>query len=161
MWNKIIQDWRLVTPPYFFCSIIMSVHNVTAPKGLLKLLILDLSTKNPISGTDIMNHIKSITNGYWSPSPGSVYLILKNLLKQEYLTEIYSQNTNVKKYVATSKAKSFIVLEKEKLHKSLTRNLYSIIIMGDLLNSDDISVISNKIEKFLESYNPSPKKLVQ
>ena len=34
---------------------------------------------------------------------------------EEYLTEIYSQNTNIKKYVATSKAKSFIILEKEKL----------------------------------------------
>ena len=129
----------------------MSGHSVTAPKGLLKLLILDLSTKNPISGTDIMNHIKLITRGYWSPSPGSVYFILKNLLKQEYLTEIYSQDTNIKKYVATSKAKSFIILEKETLKKSWTRNLYSIIIMGNLLNSADISIISNKIEKYLES----------
>ncbi len=151
MRDKDIQNWRLVTPPYFFCSITMSVHSVTAPKGLLKLLILDMSTKNPISGTDIMNHIKLITHGYWSPSPGSVYFIIKNLLKQEYLTEIYSQDTNIKKYVATSKAKSFIILEKETLKKSWTRNLYSIIIMGNLLNSADISIISNKIEKYLES----------
>ena len=81
MWDKNIQNWRLVTPPTFFCSITMSGHSVTAPKGLLKLLILDLSTKNPISGTDIMNHIKLITRGYWSPSPGSVYFILKNSIK--------------------------------------------------------------------------------
>ena len=153
MWNKDVQDWRLVTPPTFFCSIIMSVHSVTAPKGLLKLLILDLSIKSPVSGTDVMNHIKLITRGHWSPSPGSVYFIFKNLLKQEYLTEIYSQDTNVKKYVATSKAKSFIILEKETLKKSWTKNLYSIIIMGNLLNSADISVISNKIEKYLESDN--------
>ena len=70
----------------------------------------------------------------WTPSPGSIYPILKNLQKNEYITEIYSTDTNQKKYGATTKGKSVLSIEKEKLKKDWINNIYYIKIMSELLN---------------------------
>ena len=70
----------------------------------------------------------------WSPSPGSIYPILKNLQKNEHITEIYSTDTNQKKYGATTKGKSVLSIEKEKLKKDWINNIYYIKIMSELLN---------------------------
>ena len=70
----------------------------------------------------------------WTPSPGSIYPILKNLQKNEHITEIYSTDTNQKKYGATTKGKSVLSIEKEKLKKDWINNIYYIKIMSELLN---------------------------
>ena len=70
----------------------------------------------------------------WTPRPGSIYPILKNLQKNEYITEIYSTDINQKKYGATTKGKSVLSIEKEKLKKDWINNIYYIKIMSELLN---------------------------
>ena len=112
----------------------MSESAINAPKGLLRLLILDITSKNPASGVEIIKHIELISNSMWSPSPGSIYPILNNLQKNEYITEIYSTDNNQKKYGATSKGKSVLALEKQKLEKDWINNIYYIKIMSELLN---------------------------
>tara|TARA_B100000029_G_scaffold516705_1_gene632940 strand:+ start:19943 stop:20323 length:381 start_codon:yes stop_codon:yes gene_type:complete len=112
----------------------MSESAINAPKGLLRLLILDITSKSPASGAEIIKHIQQISDSMWSPSPGSIYPILKNLQKNEYLTEIYSTDSNQKKYGATTKGKSILLIEKEKLKKDWVNNIYYIKIMAELLN---------------------------
>ena len=112
----------------------MSESAINAPKGLLRLLILDITSKSPVSGAQIIKHITIISNSMWTPSPGSIYPILKNLQKNEHITEIYSTDTNQKKYGATSKGKSVLSIEKEKLKKDWINNIYYIKIMSELLN---------------------------
>jgi len=143
MWNKTIQNRRIIIHLHpLFYEEKMSKLVINAPKGLLRLVILDISSKNPISGTEVIRYIENQTNNKWKPSPGSVYLIIKNLLKQEYLVEIYSPESNHKKYASTSKGKSLMILEKGKLEESLTKNLYSIKIMADLLDMNDIELMN-------------------
>jgi len=112
----------------------MSESAINAPKGLLRLLILDITSKSPASGAEIIKYIQQISDSMWSPSPGSIYPILKNLQKNEYLTEIYSTDSNQKKYGATTKGKSILLIEKEKLKKDWVNNIYYIKIMAELLN---------------------------
>ena len=68
----------------------MSESAINAPKGLLRLLILDITSKSPVSGAEIIKHITVISSSMWSPSPGSIYPILKNLQKNHgfYLKNI-------------------------------------------------------------------------
>ena len=40
----------------------MSESAINAPKGLLRLIILDTASKNPVSGAEISKHIKLISN---------------------------------------------------------------------------------------------------
>lgn len=152
MWNEIVQNWKdthqLNHLSHSFYIYKMSESVINAPKGLLRLIILDQSSRNPISGTEIIKYIELITNNEWSPSPGSVYLILKNLLAQEYLTEIYLPDNTHKKYGATSKGKSMMIIEKEKLEKTWRTNIYYIKIMAELLNiheSEFLNIIKSHL----------------
>ena len=83
MWNKTIQNRRIIIHPHpLFYEEKMSKLVINAPKGLLRLVILDISSKNPISGTEVIRYIENQTNNKWKPSPGSVYLIIKNGMAQ-------------------------------------------------------------------------------
>ena len=73
----------------------MSESAINAPKGLLRLLILDITSKSPVSGAEIIKHIKIISNSMWTPSPGSIYPILKNLQKNEYITDMFGRIGNL------------------------------------------------------------------
>ena len=121
--------------------------SVFAPTGLLKLLILEYVSAKPLSGSEILNKISKESNGLWIPSPGSIYPIIKTLSKNGLLLEIYNTDKNVKKYVTTSKGKSFLVLEKSNLNNSLKRILTVSILLANLTDYK----ISKKIENVLNS----------
>jgi len=76
---------------------------VSAPRGLLKIFILEMATHNPISGNEVSQRITSLTNEVWKPSPGSIYFILKELVKNNRLSEIYVPEKITRKYVTTEK----------------------------------------------------------
>jgi DNA-binding PadR family transcriptional regulator len=76
---------------------------VSAPRGLLKVFIIDLASKYPVSGIEIAEQVKELSKGVWTPSPGSIYYILKELVSKKRLSEIYTPDKGVKKYVTTEK----------------------------------------------------------
>lgn len=86
---------------------------VSAPRGLLKIFIIDLASKYPVSGTEITEQVGDLSKGVWKPSPGSIYYILKELVSKKRLSEIYTPDKGVKKYIATEKG-----LEDLKLFRS-------------------------------------------
>lgn len=123
--------------------------NIIAPKGLLRILILDLASRNPVSGVEISEKISKMTMGNWIPSPGSTYYILGNLVKNENLMEIYTAEKGIKRYVATSKGKALLTLEKDNLESSWKRSLILASLLGRLFSSKDSSRISSLIERNL------------
>jgi DNA-binding PadR family transcriptional regulator len=76
---------------------------VSAPRGLLKIIIIELASKLPVSGVEIADRVKELSGGVWTPSPGSIYYLLKELVSKKRLSEIYTPDRGVKKYVATKK----------------------------------------------------------
>lgn len=59
------------------CEHIRMPHSM--PRGFLRLVILRLLRNRELSGTDIMNILMERTDGYWQPSPGSIYPMLSSL----------------------------------------------------------------------------------
>lgn len=55
-------------------------------KGLLPIYVLHILTTGPANGNDISNKIGHRTNGFWIPSTGGIYPLLKKLEKDEYIT---------------------------------------------------------------------------
>ena len=51
-------------------------------KSPLKVIVLNLLKKKPMSGIDIINEIEKATLGAWRPSPGAIYPLLKVLEEQ-------------------------------------------------------------------------------
>lgn len=76
---------------------------VSAPRGLLKIFIIDMASKYPVSGIEISKRVSSITHEVWTPSPGSIYYILKELVISKKLSNVYTPDKGIKKYITTEK----------------------------------------------------------
>jgi len=56
-----------------------------AQKGYIRIGVLILLDKKPSHGYEIMKEINSRTKGFWQPTPGGVYPILRDLEKSGYI----------------------------------------------------------------------------
>jgi DNA-binding PadR family transcriptional regulator len=52
------------------------------PRGFLRLYVLTLLSKGPRSGYSIIQHIDERTEGAWKPGAGTMYPLMKQLLKE-------------------------------------------------------------------------------
>ena len=118
-------------------------------KGYLKLFVLMLLSKKPLHGYEIMENIEELTLGFWRPTAGGVYPILKKmeaagLVKGEW-EKVRGKRRKI--YNITPEGKNLIsrALEKQKIITDAIRRLQSEFAFEFL----DIS--PSKIPKF-----PSP-----
>ena len=79
---------------------------ISVPKGALRLAALRLLSESSLSGTGLAENIARISEGAWRPGPGSVYLILGDLLKKGLITELPRREGNVRRYIISAKGKS-------------------------------------------------------
>ncbi len=57
----------------------------SAPKGLLRLYILHKIAEKPVHGYELIQDIDSKTEGGWRPGAGSLYPILKKMVRDGYI----------------------------------------------------------------------------
>ncbi|QQG48888.1 MAG: PadR family transcriptional regulator [archaeon] len=57
------------------------LHPQTVPRGFLRLYILTLLSKGPETGYSIMQKIDERTDGAWRPGAGTMYPLMKNLVR--------------------------------------------------------------------------------
>jgi DNA-binding PadR family transcriptional regulator len=55
------------------------------PRGILRLYVLSMLSKHPETGYSIMRTIEDKTEGAWRPGPGTVYPLLRSLVKEGLL----------------------------------------------------------------------------
>jgi Predicted transcriptional regulators len=51
-------------------------------RGMLRRWVLNSLRAGPKNGAEIINDIETLTFGWWRPSPGSIYPLLENLVKE-------------------------------------------------------------------------------
>jgi DNA-binding PadR family transcriptional regulator len=86
-------------------------HNAMVPKGFIRLHVLEALEESPKSGSEIMDQIEKRSNGFWKPSPGSIYPLLAWLQEKTYIQELPTEN-GLKRYQLTENGKQ--LLEEQK-----------------------------------------------
>ncbi|MCW4010565.1 MAG: PadR family transcriptional regulator [Candidatus Bathyarchaeota archaeon] len=78
-----------------------------AQKGYIRMGVLILLNKKPAHGYEIMKEIKDRTKGFWSPTAGGVYPVLRNLEKAGYIKGKWQiqRNRKLKVYKITTSGK--------------------------------------------------------
>ena len=78
-----------------------------AQKGFIRIGVLILLNKKPAHGYEIMKQINSRTKGFWQPTAGGVYPILRDLEKSAYIKGEWQiqKNRKVKVYKITESGK--------------------------------------------------------
>jgi DNA-binding PadR family transcriptional regulator len=95
-------------------------HMAMVPKGFLRYQVLKLLNERPMSGSELMGEIGKQTNGYWRPSPGSIYPLLSWLQDKDYIKEAVEQEAGTKRYTLTDQGRAFLeehVKTREELRK--------------------------------------------
>jgi len=80
------------------------LHPQTVPRGFLRLYILTLLSQGPQTGYSIIQLIDEKTEGAWKPGAGTMYPLLKGLLKEGLVTVKGARVGDVSKtYTLTTK----------------------------------------------------------
>jgi DNA-binding PadR family transcriptional regulator len=78
----------------------------SVPRGLLRFLVLNMLSKKPMSGVEIVEVIEKETGGKWIPSSGSIYPLLASLQDKGFTRETPSEEAGIKRYLLTNKGKA-------------------------------------------------------
>jgi DNA-binding PadR family transcriptional regulator len=68
-------------------------------KGYIRIATLILLSKKPHHGYEIMKEIKGRTRGFWKPTAGGIYPILKNLQNSGYIQGEWDAKTRRRKRI--------------------------------------------------------------
>ena len=79
---------------------------ISTPRGLLKLVALQLFSESSLSGAELQEEIRKSSEGVWKPSPGSIYFLLEELRKAEYVVELPKRGGTTRRYVISNKGKA-------------------------------------------------------
>jgi DNA-binding PadR family transcriptional regulator len=113
---------------------------ISAPKGVLRLAALKILSESSMSGSDLAEEIGRVTGGEWRPGPGSIYLILGELLEKGLITELTKREGNTRRYIVSGKGKA----ELEKLARDaegdVARQLKLLALYASLAGKHDLEM---------------------
>jgi DNA-binding PadR family transcriptional regulator len=105
-------------------------------KGYIRIATLILLSKKPHHGYEIMKEIKERTRGFWKPTAGGMYPILKDLQESGYIQGEWDANTKRRKriYTITKSGRTVLrrALAKENQLADTMRNLFQEYTKGVL-----------------------------
>ncbi|WP_354691921.1 PadR family transcriptional regulator [Phytobacter sp. RSE-02] len=82
--------------------------------GELRLVILDILTRNASHGYELIKEIETLTQGNYTPSPGVIYPTL-DLLQDQQLIIIHEEDGGRKKIAITSQGQAWLAENSEHL----------------------------------------------
>ena len=112
------------------------IHPQAVPRGILRLYILAMLSKHQETGYSIMRTIEDKTEGAWRPGPGTVYPLLRSLVKEALLERVGSAETTTVKYSVTKKGRQELEEMQRTLASAGKRERVMIRLFADLLPAD-------------------------
>jgi DNA-binding PadR family transcriptional regulator len=111
---------------------------ISVPKGVLRLASLKMLSESSLSGTDLAAQIRRVTGGEWSPGPGSIYLILGELLKKGLITELPKRGGNVRRYIISAKGKEELARLTKETESDVARQLRLLAVYSSLAGRKEL-----------------------
>src|SRR4030042_2200855 len=96
-----------------------------AQKGYIRMGVLILINKKPSHGYEIMKEINSRTKGFWQPTAGGVYPILRDLEKSGYIKGQWQtqKNRKLKVYAITQSGDTILrhaIVKQSEIFKNIS-----------------------------------------
>ena len=134
-----------------------------AQKGYIRMGVLILLSKKPSHGYEIMKQINNRTKGFWQPTAGGVYPILRDLEKSAYIEGEWQtqKNRKIKVYKITESGE--LILRRAIVKEAeIFNNIGSLFqeFARDVLNIETITILPDMpspFKPFLEE-NPDHEK---
>ena len=111
---------------------------ISVPKGVLRLAALKMMSESSLSGTDLAQQIRRVTGGEWNPGPGSIYLMLSELLKKGLITELPKREGNVRRYIISGKGKEELARLTKETESDVARQLRLLAVYSALAGRKEL-----------------------
>jgi len=111
---------------------------ISVPKGVLRLAALKMLSESSLSGTGLASQIRRITGGEWNPGPGSIYLMLSELLKKGLITELPKREGNVRRYIISGKGKEELARLTKETESDVARQLRLLAVYSALAGRKEL-----------------------
>jgi DNA-binding PadR family transcriptional regulator len=125
---------------------------ISAPKGVLRLAALKMLSESSLSGSGLAEQVRRVTGGEWKPGPGSIYLILGELLKKGLITELPKREGNVRRYIISGKGKEELVRLTKQTDSDVSRQLRLLAVYSALAGRKELKA---KVTALADSLSPS------
>ncbi len=141
-----------------------------AQKGYIRIGVLILLNKRPAHGYELMKEIRERTKGFWTPTAGGVYPILRDLEKSGYIVGEWQTQKNRKLKVYKITESGNLILKRAIIKQTeISTNIGALFreFARDVLNieaSDSMPNLPSFFGSFLEEESgtkPSVKQLEQ
>jgi len=122
-----------------------------AQKGYIRMGVLILLNKAPAHGYEIMKQIDNRTKGFWQPTAGGVYPILRDLEKSGYIEgEWQTQNNRKIKVYKITESGELILRRAIVKEAEIFNNIGSLFeeFARDVLNIEKIKILPNMPSPF-------------
>ena len=127
--------------------------SISVPKGYLRLASLKMLSESSLSGTDLARQVSRATSGEWNPGPGSIYLVLGELLRKGYITELPKREGNVRRYIISGKGKEELGRLVREADADVLRQVRLLAVYTSLAGKKEISA---KVQGLAESLQKRP-----
>ena len=111
---------------------------ISVPKGVLRLAALKMLSESSLSGTDMAAQIRRVTSGGWNPGPGSIYLILGELLKKGFINELPKREGNTRRYIISAKGKEELARLTKEVESDVARQLSLLAVYASLAGRKEL-----------------------
>ena len=122
---------------------------VSAPRGLLKLVSLQLLSESSLSGAELQEQIGHTSSGAWKPGPGSIYFMIRELRDSELVVELPRRGGTSRRYVISNKGKAELQKLRDAVSRETKKQLkilsYYCELAGDKKLGDALRTLSGEI----------------
>ena len=100
------------------------LHETTVPRGFSRYYVLTLLAERPMTGKQIIDEAKRMSEGEWCPSPGLIYPLLARLVTSNDIKEVEDGRYSVTE-------KGFKILQDYgEVHETLRRQMEVVTRLG-------------------------------
>ena len=105
---------------------------VSAPRGLLKLIALQLLSQSSMSGAELQEQIRRSSQGVWKPGPGSIYFMIKALREDALIVELPGTKGTTRRYVIANKGRTELEKRRAEVGREVRKQLDILAYFSDL-----------------------------
>jgi DNA-binding PadR family transcriptional regulator len=112
---------------------------VSAPRGLLRLIALQLLSESSLSGAELQEQIGRTSAGAWKPGPGSIYFMIRGLRDEDMIVELPGGTGTTRRYVISNKGKAQLHKMKAVVATDVRKQLELLAYYSELAGEKDLS----------------------
>jgi len=136
------------------------IHPQAVPRGILRFYIISLLSKKPETGYSIMQTVEDKTEGAWRPGPGTIYPLLKSLVKDGVVEALApAQKEGKTAYSVTKRGKQELDEMRETMTSTGRKQHMLFRLFADLVSPSVF--VSLALTRQRESFDIIPEKMAQ